>query len=225
MTSPSPLPIPPRNDAPLDDGTNDYSVSRIFGMLIEPERGRVSPDFIEYQDAADEGVEGSDDQVEARAIGTSPIALEVPIRIPSTSDIAEVRSHPDDHLSPNLPSEYHHDEYDGRFHFVPTEHARQVHAEVAREAAAATTWEAEHAPITPYDVDNEADDSDKENRDPNQEDGENAKGVPRSRQDAQRVGPRRRGRRGGRGWNSVGEAEDGPIRLYHPWTQRSIGVQ
>ena len=23
----------------------------------------------------------------------------------------------------------------------------------------------------------------------------------------------------------MGEAEDGPIRLYHPWTQRSIGVQ
>ena len=131
MTSPSPRPIPPRNDSPLDAGTNDYSVSRIFGMLVEPERGRVSPDFIEYQDAADTGVDGGNDLMETRAIGTSPTALEVPIRIPSTSDIAEVHSHPDDHLSPNLPSEYHHDEYDGRFHFVPAEHARQVHAEVA----------------------------------------------------------------------------------------------
>ena len=170
-------------------------------------------------------MEGDDAPVETRTVGTSPATLEVPIRIPSTSDIAEVRSHPDDHLSPDLPSEYHHDEYDGRFHFVPAEHARQVHAEVAQEAASATTWEAEHAPLTPYVDDDEADDSDKENRDPRQENGEDAEGVPHSRQDAQRVGPHRRGRRGGRGRNSVGEAEDGPIRLYHPWTQRSIGVQ
>ena len=150
MTSPSPLPIPPRNDTPLDVRTTNYSISRIFGMLIEPERGQVSPDFIEYQDAADEGVEGGDDQMETRAVGTSLTAPEVPIRIPSTSDIAEVRSHPDDHLSPNLPSEYHHDEYDNQFHFVPNEHACQVHEAVAREAAAATTWEAECTPLTPY---------------------------------------------------------------------------
>ena len=101
MTSPSPLPIPPRNDTPLDVGTTDYFVSRILGMLIEPERGWVLPDFIEYQDTADTGVEGGDDQMEARAIRASLTALEVPIRIPSTSDIAEVRCHPDDHLSPN----------------------------------------------------------------------------------------------------------------------------
>ena len=54
-----------------------------------------------------------------------------------------------------------------------------------------TTWEAEHTPLTLYVVVDEADDSDKENRDPNQEDGEDAEEVPRSRQDAQRVGPRR----------------------------------
>ena len=226
MTSPSPLPIPPRTDTPLDVGTTDYSVSRIFGMLIEPERGRVSPDFIKYQDAADTRVERDDDQMETRAVGTSPIAPEVPVRIPSTSDIAEVRCHPNNHLSPDLPSEYHHDEYDSQFHFVPSEHARQVHEAVAREATAATTWEAECTPLTPYVVTNtEAHDSDKENRDLNHEDSEDAEEVPRSRQDAQRMGPRRRGRRGGRGRNSVGEAEDSPIRLYHPWNQRSIGVQ
>ena len=226
MTSPSPLPIPPRNDTPLDVGTTNYSVFRIFGMLIEPEHGWVSPDFIKYQDAADTGVEGGDDQMETRAVRTSPITTQVPIRIPSTSDIAEVRSHPNNHLSPNLPSEYHHDGYDSQFHFVPAEHARQVHAEVAREATIATTCEAEYTPLTPYVVtDTEAQDSDKENRNPNQEDGEDAEEVPRSRQDAQRMGPRCRGRRGGRGRNSMGEAEDGPIRLYHPWNQRSIGVQ
>ena len=225
MTSPSPLPTPPRhaNSTPLDVGTTDYSVSRIFGMLVKPKRGQVSPDFLEYQDT---GVEGGNDQVEARTDGASPAVLEVPVRIPSTSDIAEVRCHPDDHLSPNLPSEYHHDEYDNQFHFVPNEHARQVHEAVAREAAAATTWEAECTPLTPYvATDTEAHDSDKENRNPNQEDSEDAKGVPRSHQDAQRMGPCRQGRRGGRGRNSVGEAEDGPIRLYHPWNQRSIGVQ
>ena len=38
MTSPAPLPVPPRHadDTPLDVGTTDYSISRIFGMLIEP---------------------------------------------------------------------------------------------------------------------------------------------------------------------------------------------
>ena len=226
MTSHSPLPIPPRNDTPLDIGTTDYSVSCIFRMLIEPKRGRVSPDFIEYQDAADTGVEGNDDQVETRAIGTSPTAPEVPVRIPSTSDITEIQCHPNDHLSTNLPSKYHHDEYDNQLHFVPSEHARQVHEAVAREAAAATTWEAECMPLTPYvATDTEGHNSDKENRNPNHEDGEDAEEVPRSRQDAQRMGPRRRGRKGGRGRNSVGETENGPIRLYHPWNQRSLGVQ
>ena len=187
MTSLSPLPIPPRdaNDNSLDARATNYSISRIFGMLIEPECGRVSPDFIEYQDTADTGVEGSDDQVEAGTTRESPTALEVPVRIPSTSDIAEVHNHPYDPLSPNLPSEYHHDEYDGQFHFVPEEHARQVHAQVAREAAVATTWEANHMPLTPYVVtDTEEHDSNKENRNPNQEDGEDAEEISRSRQDA-----------------------------------------
>src|ERR1700761_3944047 len=59
MTSPSPLHIPPphADHIPLDAGTTDYSVSHIFGMLIEPECGRVSPDFIEYQDEGQLGVE------------------------------------------------------------------------------------------------------------------------------------------------------------------------
>ena len=48
--SQSPLPVR-NNELPLGDGTNDYSISCIFGMLIEPERGWVSPDFLEYQDA------------------------------------------------------------------------------------------------------------------------------------------------------------------------------
>ena len=89
MTSPSPLPTPPchANSTPLDIGTTDYSVSHIFGMLIEPERGQVSPDFLEYQDA---GVERGNDQVEARADRASLTALEIPVCIPSTSDIAEV---------------------------------------------------------------------------------------------------------------------------------------
>ena len=109
---------------------------------------------------------------------------------------------------------------------VPSEHARQVHESVAREAAAITTWEVEYIPLTPYiTTDTKEHDSDKENCNLNHEDGEDAEEVLRSRQDAQRMGPRRRGRRGGRGRNSVGEAEDGPIRLYHLWNQRSIGVQ
>ena len=169
-------------------------------MLIEPERGRVSPDFVEYQDAKESPMAGSDNQMEERAAGTGSIMDQVPVRIPSTSDITEVRCDPDDHLSPNLPSEYHHDEYDGQFHFVPEGHARQVHEAVVREAAAVTTWEAEHTPLTTYVVtDTEEHDSDKENHEPNQEDCKDAEEVSRSHQDAQRMGSRRRGRRGGRG--------------------------
>ena len=135
MTSPTPLHV--RNaDIPVDHGTNDYSVSRIFGMLIEPERGRVSPDFLEYQDAEELPMARGDDQMEEGATGASLTMDQVPVRIPSTSDIAKVRCDPDDHLSPNHPSEYHHDECNGQFHFVPEGHAHQVHEAVAREAAA-----------------------------------------------------------------------------------------
>ena len=199
MASPSPLPIPlcHANDTPLDAGTTDYPISCIFGMLIEPERGRVSPDFIEYQDTEESPVAGGDGQVEEGANRASSVTDQVPVHIPPTSDIAEVRCDPDDHLSLNLPSEYHHDEYDRQFHFVPEGHAHQVHAEVAREAAVATTWEAEYTPLTLYVVtDTDDRDSDKENHDPNQEDNKNAEKVSRDSQDAQRMGPRCRGRGG-----------------------------
>src|ERR1700761_3749250 len=192
MTSPTPLHVR-NNELPLAPGTNDYPVSRIFGQLIEPERGRVSPLFLEYQNPDDTGVEGGDEQVEARTIGMSPTALEVPVRIPSTSDIAEVRVSPEHRLAPNLSSDYHHDEYDGRFHFVPEGHADQVHRQVAREAAITTVSETEYAPFTSYAIsDSDQHDSDKENRDPNQEeDHEDAEEIPRGRQDAQGMGPRR----------------------------------
>ena len=197
MTSPTPLHV--RNaDIPVDPGTDDYSISRIFGMLIEPECGRVSPDFLEYQDAEESPMARGDDQMEEGAAGASLTADQVLVHISSTSDIAEVRCNPNDHLSPNLPSEYHHDKYNGQFHFVPEGHARQVHEAVAQEAPPVTTWEAEHTPLITYVVtDTEENDSDKENRNPNQEDREDAEGVLRNCQDAQRMGPRRRGRRGG----------------------------
>ena len=138
MTSLSPLPTPPchANNAPLNIGTTDYSVSRIFRRLIEPECGWVLPDFLKYQDT---GVEGGNDQMEAGTDRAGLTVLEVLICIPSTSDIAEVRSHPDNHLSPNLPSRYHHDKCNDQFHFVPEGHARQVYAAVAREATVAAT--------------------------------------------------------------------------------------
>src|ERR1700761_6027676 len=196
MTSPTPLHVRNSNTV-LAPATSDYSISRIYGQLIEPERGRVSPLFLEYQDPEDTRVEGSDEQVEARTVGTSPATLEVPVRIPSTSDIAEVRVSPEHHLAPNLSPENIHNEYDGQFHFVPSGHADQVHGQVAREAAVAAVSETEYVPFTSYAVSD--DDSDKENRDPNQEDYEDAEEISRSCEDAQRVGPRRRGRREGRG--------------------------
>ena len=180
MTSPTPLHV--RNaDIPLDSGTNDYPVSRIFEMLIEPKHGQVSPLFIEYQDAEESPVARGDNQMEEGATGASLTTDQVPVRILSTSDIAEVRCNPDDHLSPGLPAEYFHDEYHGKFHFVPEEHAHQVHEYVAKGAAIATTCEEEYTPITLYVVSDDNHDSDKENRDPNQEDHEDAEEVPGER--------------------------------------------
>ena len=59
--------------------------------------------FLEYQDAEESPMAGGDDQMEEGAAGTSSATDQVPVRIPSTSDIAEVHCNPDDHLSPNLP--------------------------------------------------------------------------------------------------------------------------
>ena len=164
--------------------------------------------------------------MEKGTAGASSITDQVPVRIPSTSDIAKVCCDPNDHLSPNLPSEYHHDEYDNKFHFVPEEYARQVHDAVAREAAVAATWEVEYAPLTLYIVTEVDDhDSNKENRDPNQEDNKDAEEVSGDCQDAQRMGPHCRGHRGRKGRRSVVETEEGPVQMYHPWSQRSVGIQ
>ena len=224
MTSPTPLHV--RNaDIPLDPGTNDCFISRIFGNLIKPKRGRVSPLFIKYQDTEESPMARSDNQMEEGATGASSVTDQVPVCIPSTSDITEVHSNRNDHLSPGLPTEYSHDEYDGKFHFVPEEHARQVHEYITRRAAVATTCKEEYTPITPYVVSDDDHHSDKENRDPNQEDYEDAEEVSGNHQDAQRMGPRCRGRRGRQSRQSVVETEEGPIWLYHPWNQRSVGVQ
>ena len=128
-----------------------------------------------------------DNRREEGATGASLITDQVLVRIPSTSDITEVRSNPNDHLSPGLPTEYSHDEYDSKFHFVPEEHARQVHEYITRGMAVATTCEEEYTPITPYVILDDDHDSDKENCDPNQEDYEDAEEVLRNRQDAQRM--------------------------------------
>ena len=139
-----------------------------------------------------------DDQMEEGAIRVSSTTDQVPVHIPSTSDITEVRCDPNDHLSPGLPTEYSHDEYDGKFHFVPEEHACQVHECIMRGAAVATTCEEEYTPITPYVISDDDHDSDKENPNPNQEDYKDAKEVSNNRQDAQRMGSHCRERRGRR---------------------------
>ena len=80
--------------------------------------------------------------------------------------------------------------------------------------------------LTPYVVTDTNDhDSDKENLNPNQEDYKNAEEVSGGRQDAQGMGPRCRGHRGRKSRQSVVDTEEGPIWLYHPWNQRSVGVQ
>ena len=91
MTSPTPSTI---DNAllPLHDA-QDYPLSCIFGQLIKPERGRVSPLFIEYQDEGvtrQSGVEKDGPGVEEGTDLAGQTPVHAPVHIPSTSDISDV---------------------------------------------------------------------------------------------------------------------------------------
>src|ERR1700761_4380008 len=99
MTTTPPLPIR-ANVIPLESGTTNHTVSRIFGMCLEPERGRVSPDFLEYQDAEGSPVDQDGEGMEEGAIREGTDSSQVPVHIPSTSDISAICCLPDQRLAP-----------------------------------------------------------------------------------------------------------------------------
>ena len=211
--SQSPLPVR-NNELPLDNGTNNYSVSRIFGMLIEPEHGRVSPDFLEYQDVEGPSMEEVNTGVETGTGDTGTFPTTILISTMPTDNTALIHCNPNDHLAPGLNREYQHDITEGQSYFVPPGHAQQVLASLV------TPTSEEEPNITPYQIlsEDEEHDSDKKNC-------EDAAKVSRGRQDAQGVGPHCRGKQGGVRRRSMAEAETGPVQLYHPWQQRSVGTQ
>ena len=69
MSSPTPSTI---EDVIIPSGDpQDYPISCIFGQLIEPKHGRVSPDFLEYQDpgAANTASDQEGESVKANGTG------------------------------------------------------------------------------------------------------------------------------------------------------------
>ena len=190
-TTPPPLPIR-ANAIPLSAGTTDFSVSCIFGMCLEPERGQVSPDFLEYQDAEGPTVEQDGEGVETGAAGEGPDTSQVPVRIPSTSDLSAIRCTPDQRLAPDDDPDYYHNTTPGQFHFVPEGHARQVLADLI-----ATPVREEEQQVDVYHL---TTDEEEEDHDSDKENNQDAAAIPTRGQDAKGVGAHRhRGRQGGRG--------------------------
>ena len=148
---------------PSDDA-QDYPISHIFGQLIEPECGQVSPNFLEYQDpgSADAGGNQAGKSVEADGIGVeagathqSPPQAQSLVSITTVSNISDVL------CAHNCPTEYCH----GHQHypiFVPPLEGEYIAHNILQQA-----WEAHKVgvgPITGYTIDNN--DSNKKN-DPN----------------------------------------------------------
>ena len=214
MSSPAPSTI--ENVIIPSGDPQDYPISRIFSQLIEPECGRVSPDFLEYQNPGSTDAGGDQEGVSMEAdgvgveVGTAHQGLpqsSSPVSVTTVSNISNVL------CAYNRPTEYCH----GHKHhvvFVPPpegecfacnllQHMREAH-------------EVGIGPLTGYSIGN--DDSDKENN-------PNATEIPPQSQ-GQGMGScsRHQGRhRGGR--QGVGDAEEGPIRLYHPWQTHLVRVQ
>ena len=115
--SQSPLPVH-NNELPLDNSTNDYSISRIFGMLIEPEHGWVSPNFLEYQDVEGPSMKEVNTGVETGTgdMGTFPTTILISTM--PTDNTAPIHCNPNDHLAPGLDHEYCHDPSHGGFYMA-----------------------------------------------------------------------------------------------------------
>ena len=136
----------------------DYPISHIFGQLIKPEHGQVSPDFLEYQDTGaanttsdqeGEGMEVDDTGVEAGATHQSPPQSTSPVSVMTISDISNML------CAHNCPAEYCHNHPV----FIPPPTSKQIARNILQHAQEA--HEADIRPIVGYSIDNN--DSDKEN--------------------------------------------------------------
>ena len=159
MSSPTPSTI--ENVIISSNNPQDYPISRIFSQLIKPERGQVSPNFLEYQDTGaanttsnqeGEGMEENGTRVEAGANHQSPPQLTSPVSVTTVSDISDML------CTHNCPAEYCHNHPV----FIPPLTSERIAHNILQH-----TQEAHKAgigPIVGYSIGNN--DSDKEN-DPN----------------------------------------------------------
>ena len=209
-------------DVPQNSGHQEFC--QALTAFLGPVPGRVSPEFLEEQrDGSTEDEEDADVVllVEGRPNRQGTPAPQLLVHIPSTSDISDVlcchateynychRTHADrvPKEGPNPvfvrpPGTPRHPlgSLDG-VSPTCTQGEKPVHGDVVDPAG--------H--IRRYDVN-----SDKENS-------QNATQVSFACQDAEGLG--HGGGRGQRSGKGMGEAEAGPIRLYHPWETHSVSVQ
>ena len=120
---------------PSDDA-QDYPISHIFGQLIEPECGQVSPNFLEYQDpgSADAGGNQAGKSVEADGIGVEAGAThQSPPQVQSLVSITTISNISDVLCAHNCPTEYCH----GHQHypiFVPPLEGKYIAHNILQQA-------------------------------------------------------------------------------------------
>ena len=165
MSSPTPSTI--ENVIIPSGNSQNYPISHIFGQLIKPKRGRVSPDFLEYQDTGSANAGGDQEGTSVKAndagveVGANHQSLPQPSSLVSVvSDISNLL------CAHGNAAEYCH-EHKHNPVFVPPLEGKYIIRNVLQHLQ--ETQERGFGPIIGYTLDN--DNSDKEN-DPN------AKEVP-----------------------------------------------
>ena len=158
MSSPTPSTI---EDVIIPNTVPDYPISCIFAQLIEPKRGRVSPDFLEYQDTGSTNARGDQEgtSVEANGAGVeagtdhqSPPQSASPVSVTTKSDISHLL------CTHNRPAEYCHDHKHNPVFVPPPEGEFIIHNVIHHLQE---TQERGFGPAIRYTLDN--DDSNKEN--------------------------------------------------------------
>ena len=159
MSSPTPSII---KDVIIPSGDpQDYPLSHIFGQLIKPEHGWVSPNFMEYQDpgATDTASNQEGEGMKADGIGVEVgTARQSPPQSSSLVSITTVSNISDVLCAHNHPAEYCHD-HEHYPIFVPPPAGKQIACNILQHTREA--HEAGIRPIVGYSIGN--DNSDKEN--------------------------------------------------------------
>ena len=195
----------------------DYPISPIFEQLIEPKRGQVSPDFLDYQDKDVERQSGLAEDGQGVEEGTDlagQTPVHAPVQILSTSDITDIL------CAHNNTKEYCHNCNDDiPSVFIPSPNLARTILRVIH--ASQTAFKVGAGPLTGYHLSTSSEEGDS-----NKENYQDATEVPQSSQDAQGMGSHQGGGgRQGKDSQSVRGAERGPICLYHPWETQSVGTQ